>query len=61
MFFGGPEKVKFFGFLEESFKKVGKKLLLIERVKGEIKDGINKLLNQLKSLGCNKLGLIQRE
>ena len=61
IFLGGPEKVKFFGFLEESFKKAGKKLTLIERQKGDTKESMSKLLSLLKSSGCSKVGLIQKE
>ncbi len=61
VFLGVPEKVKFFGFLEESFKTAGKKLVLIERQKGETKDSINKLLTLIKSSGCSRIGMIQKE
>jgi hypothetical protein len=61
IFLGVPEKVKFFAFMEENFKKSGKKVVLIERQKGEIKDAISKLMTLLKSNGCNKIGMILKE
>lgn len=45
LFFGAAEKVKFFGQLEELFKKANKKLIMVEKSKGEIRLPISKLIS----------------
>lgn len=57
-FLGAPEKVKVFNFLEDSFKKNGKKLILFEKIKNETKSSISKFLLALKTQGHFRLGVI---